>query len=135
MPLFGGMIKTALINDELSAAKTNPSGLIVINGTPKDGSIDLCEAGDGTDPYPNFDSIGEAQKTLYYEGLCDTGRTMQTLQMVFFPLAGVLAGTGALILGTADWSGGDGKESAGLPFRIDPSFGPGGADVRVTVKF
>jgi hypothetical protein len=131
----GVMIKTQLINDEFVAAKENPSGLLVINGTPEDGSIDLCKPGDGSDPYPNFDSVGEAQKTQYYEGLCDTGRTMQTLQLVLFPLAGVLAGTGAVLLGTADWSGGDGKESAGLPFRIDPSFGPGGADVRVTVKF
>ncbi len=106
------------------------------DGTEYDG----CDPGPNGD-YPNLVFIDKTTDTngrgQFVRDKCSEGRTMQTLTLAMWPVAGVLAGTGIILLATADWKGGGGhaKEKADLPFLILPSFGPGGADITFSTKF
>jgi hypothetical protein len=126
---IGATVKTKLINDELGDKEQLLKD--ITPNTSTGGEVDLCAPGDGDDPYPNF--TGPDAQKQYYNGLCDTGRTMQTLQLVMWPLAGALVGTGIVVVATSDWSSSSGPEAASV--RIDPSFGPQGADLKMTVRF
>jgi hypothetical protein len=91
---------------------------------------------DGCDPgpngaYPNLQG-SEAGAAL---DLCEEGDTAELLQLVFWPVAGALAGTGIILLATADWSGTDAESSGRSPIRVEPRFGPYGGDVSVSIRF
>ena len=116
-------------NSDLEPYRTGTSdtGLYIPAGA------DGCDRGGGD--YPNLKGAGTDAARQEFADLCATGDTFQTLQLAMWPVAGVLAGTGIILLATADWSGDEEAKTAKLPFRIDPRFGPGGADVLVTVPF
>ena len=75
---------------------------------------------DSADDYGNLEfndvtTANDTQKTEVVD-LCSEGRTMETLTLGMWPVAGALAGTGIILLATAKW-GGDAKEkSAQLPW-------------------
>ncbi len=89
--------------------------------------------------YPNI-ALAEGQtnandeKLTQIQDICNEGKTFQTMTLGLWPVAGAFAGTGIILLATADWSGGSPKE-AKLPFLVWPSFGPGGGFVSVASSF
>jgi hypothetical protein len=125
---FAG-VQVISIGDDVAPYK---SGELAATGGPaiakgKDG----CEPGTAN-TYPNLIGGSAAQRDEFAT-LCSNSATYELLQFTLWPAAGVLAGAGATMLGFADWS--DDEEETALPFRIEPRFGPGVADVSLRMKF
>jgi hypothetical protein len=86
-------------------------------------SPDRCAdaAGMGMFPSPNADIVA----------LCNKGKTFQTMQIVFYPVAAIAGGLGIYLIATSG-------KSAPAPktgFNIDPQIGPGGGKLDLSYKW
>jgi hypothetical protein len=79
------------------------------NGTPKPASFDWCASPPA--------SISDA---------CSKGKTFQTMQIVFFPLAAIAGGVGIYLVATS------GKSAPRTGFMVNPQVGPGGSKLDVS---
>jgi len=66
---------------------------------------------------------------------CSDAKDAEAMQAVFYPLAGVSAAVGVVLLLTSDWSSGDEATTGRSPWTIEPRIGLDGGDVAVTLRF
>lgn len=125
-------VRVLQINSDLEPLRLNTEGQYFF--TPKEGDteFDGCDPGDGS--YPHLEPNDPSETRDGWIDLCKEGKTMQTLTLAMWPVAGALAGTGIILLATADWSG-SGKEQARLPWILVPNFGPHGGDITFATQF
>ena len=123
-------VRVMQINDDLAPFRQGTDGDYFF---PND--TDGC-ATSGAE-YPNI--VGQPTRTDqgdrldYVKDLCSEGKTMQTLTLAMWPVAGAFAGTGIILLATAKW--GEGQEVARLPYLVVPNFGPQGGDVTFSMRW
>lgn len=91
--------------------------------TAQPASFDICDKatyGNAKAPAPSF---GE------FQNACSKGKTFQTTQIIFFPLAAVAAGLGLYLVATS------GRSAPKTGLVVNPQVGPGGGKLDLTYTF
>ena len=130
-------VRVLQINDDLALYRSGDDPNAFFQDGEGDEELDGCDPGPNGD-YPTLMTEGDDgdDRRAGITEQCKEGKTMQTLTLAFWPIAGAFAGTGIILLATADWSGGgETKDAAKLPFLILPSFGPDGGGATFSTRF
>lgn len=127
-------VRVLQINDELQPFREDTNGEYRFLPSSAEQEVDGCDA---TGDYGNIEPVvsgADSTERSRAIDLCKEGETMQTMTLAMWPVAGALAGTGIILLATANWSG-DKQEAAKLPFVLVPSFGPTGGGATFSMRF
>lgn len=92
-------------------------------------TIDVCEKAKS----PDADPVAEAARSEVLD-MCDKAGTMEIVQAVMFPVAGVAAGVGVFLLGTSSLVGGDEAEGESA-ITVEPIISPEVQAVTVRYRF
>jgi len=119
-------------------SKVDPNGsdpayqdLRNIRARYEDGT-NVCDITQGGAADPVSPTLSQGEKDRYNSEFCSPGSTAQILQLVFYPLAAVAAGTGVFLLMTSSTASKE-KDTVGL--MILPRFDSRGGKLDVGVRF